>query len=138
FAYDQMDKEINNTTTVAIHGFGKVGVPAAVDLADQGAKIVSVSDYTGAIYDPEGLDISKVTEWIKNNRVLEGYPSAEHISNEALLALDVDILIPAAIDGVITEKNMRNVKAKLIAEGANGPLDKAAVEYLSEKGVFII
>ncbi len=140
FAYDKMDKEIGRDTTVAIHGFGKVGMPAAVDLAEQGAKIVSVSDYTCALYDPNGLNVLDIIEFVKERNTLDQYDRSgvEKISNEDLLALDVDVLIPAAIDSVITEKNMKNVKARLIAEGANGPLTKEAVKYLSDKGVFII
>ncbi|MBY0516433.1 MAG: Glu/Leu/Phe/Val dehydrogenase [Bacteriovoracaceae bacterium] len=138
FAYAHLGKQITSSTTVAIHGFGKVGIPAANDLYAQGAKIVAVSDYTGGIYDKKGLNIHSVVEWVKQNRVLKGYPEADAITNEELLALDVDVLAPAAIDGVITKDNMKNVKARMIAEGANGPLTKEAVEYLTAKGVFII
>jgi len=138
FAYDKEGNKIDNNTTVAIHGFGKVGMPAAVDLVEQGAKIVAVSDVSCGLYDKDGLDIPKVINWVRDRKLLKDYPTGEKISNEELLELEVDVLIPAAIDGVITEKNMRNIKAKLIAEGANGPLNKEAVEYLSEKGVFII
>ena len=138
FAYDRMDQEITSETTVAIHGFGKVGVPAAVDLAEQGAKILAVSDVSGAVYNPNGLDVLKVSEWVKNRKLLKDYPDAEHISNDELLALDVDVLIPAAIDGVIHKDNMHTIKAKLIAEGANGPLTKEAIEYLTQRDVFII
>ena len=140
FAYDKMDKEINSKTTVAIHGFGKVGMPAAVDLAEQGAKIVSVSDYTCALYDEAGLNVLDIIEFVKDGNTLDQYErqGVKKITNEELLGLDVDILIPAAIDSVITKNNMENVKAKLIAEGANGPLTKEAVKYLSDKDVFII
>ena len=138
FAFDRMDKQIDHNTTVAIHGFGKVGMPAAVDLVEQGAKIVAVSDVSGAVYDPEGLDVMKLVDWVKNRNLLSDFEGPQHISNDELLELEVDVLIPAAIDGVITEKNMEKIKAKLIAEGANGPLNKAAVEYLSSKDVFII
>lgn len=138
FAYDRMDKKVDTSTTVAIHGFGKVGMPAAVDLIEQGAKIVAVSDVSCAVYDPDGLNIPKLVEWVKGRKYLKDYPGYEKITNDELLELEVDVLIPAAIDGVITEKNMKNIKAKLIAEGANGPLNKEAVEYLSNQGVFII
>jgi glutamate dehydrogenase/leucine dehydrogenase len=138
FAYEHLGKKIDSNTTVAIHGFGKVGVPAAQDLYEQGAKIVAVSDYTGAVYAKNGLNVPSLVEWMKNHRTLEGYPEADKISNEELLALDVDVLAPAAIDGVITKDNMKNVKARMIAEGANGPLTKEAVEYLSAQGCFII
>lgn len=138
FAYDRMDKEVDHSTTIAIHGFGKVGMPAAVDLVEQGAKIVAVSDVSGAVYDPEGLDVMKLVDWVKHRKLLKDFKGPQQISNDELLELEVDVLIPAAIDGVITEKNMEKIRAKLIAEGANGPLNKAAVEYLHDKGVFII
>lgn len=138
FAYEHLGKKIDSNTTVAIHGFGKVGIPAAQDLYKQGAKILAVSDYTGGVYAKNGLNIPSVVEWIKQNRVLKGYPEADFISNDELLALDVDVLAPAAIDGVITKDNMHTIKARMIAEGANGPLTKEAVDYLSDKGVFII
>lgn len=138
FAYDRMDKQIDHSTTIAIHGFGKVGMPAAVDLAEQGAKIVAVSDVSGAVYDPEGLDVLKLCDWVKSRKYLKDIEGVQHISNDELLALDVDVLIPAAIDGVVTKDNMHTVRAKMIAEGANGPLTKEAIEYLSNKDVFII
>lgn len=138
FAYDRMDMEIDSTTTVAIHGFGKVGTPAAEDLAEQGAKVVAVSDVSGGVYNKDGLDVVKLVDWVRRGNLLQDYPEIQCITNEELLGLEVDILIPAAIDSVITKDNMENVKAKLIAEGANGPLTKEAVTYLSDKGVFII
>ncbi len=138
FAYEHLGKKITNATTVAIHGFGKVGVPAAQDLYAQGAKIVAVSDYTGGVYAKNGLNVPSLVEWMKNNRTLEGYPEADKITNAELLALDVDVLAPAAIDGVITKDNMHTIRARMIAEGANGPLTKEAVEYLTDKGCFII
>lgn len=140
FAYDKMDKKIDHSTTIAIHGFGKVGMPAAIDLAEQGARVVAVSDHTMALYNENGLNVLDIIDFVKDRNTLDNYSRTEckQISNEDLLALEVDVLIPAAIDSVITEKNMKNVQAKLIAEGANGPLTKEAVKYLSERGVFII
>jgi glutamate dehydrogenase (NAD(P)+) len=139
FAYEKLGKKITQDTSVAIHGFGKVAIPAAFDLVAQGAKIVAISDFTCGLYDPKGLDIAKIVDWCKKNRsFLNEYKEAQHITNEELLALDVDILIPAAIDGVITKDNAPNVKARLIAEGANGPATKDAVKILNEKGILII
>jgi glutamate dehydrogenase/leucine dehydrogenase len=138
FAYQYMDKKVGSNTTVAIHGFGKVGYPAAHDLYEQGAKIVALGDVTGAVYNKNGLNPKHVLDWVKSGKPLGEYPEADKITNDELLALDVEVLIPAAIDGIITEKNMKTVKAKLIAEGANGPLTKEAVEYLSGNGCFII
>jgi glutamate dehydrogenase (NAD(P)+) len=138
FAAEKLGMTINQNTTVAIHGFGKVGIPAAYDLKAQGAKVVAVSDVSGGVYDANGLDIEKCEQWIKENRVLKGMPGTKHITNEELFALNVDVLIPAAIDGVITKDNAHNVKAKIIAEGANGPLTKEAIEIVSAKGIFVI
>ena len=138
FAYESMGKKIDSNTTVAIHGFGKVGTPAAEDLAAQGAKILAVSDVSGAVYNESGLDVARVTKWVKSGNLLVNYDKATCITNAELLSLDVDILIPAAIDGVITSENMETINAKLVAEGANGPLTKDAITYLSDKGVFII
>lgn len=138
FAYDYHHKKIDENTTIAIHGFGKVGMPAAEDLAEQGAKVVAVSDVSGAIYHKDGINVAEAVEWVKSGNLLTDLKDVEHITNEQLLELDVDVLIPAAIDGVITNKNMKNIKAKMIAEGANGPVTNEAVKYLSEKGTFII
>ena len=96
--------------------------------------------YKRQLYDPEGLNVLDIIEFVKEKNTLEEYARAgvTKITNEELLALEVDVLVPAAIDSVVTEKNMKNIKAKMIAEGANGPLTKEAVKYLSDKGVFII
>lgn len=138
FAYQRLGKQVDQNTTVSIHGFGKVGMPAAHDLHLQGAKIVAISDVSGAIYNKAGLNIPEAIEWVRSRKLLKDLPNVEHITNDQLLELDVDVLIPAAIDGVITHENMRNIKARMIAEGANGPLTKEAVEYLTEKGAYII
>lgn len=138
FAYEKMGKRVDRATTVAIHGFGKVGMPAAEDLYAQGATIVSISDVSGAIYNKNGLDIPKCSEWVNAGNFLKDMKGAELISNEELLGLDVDVLVPAAIDGVITKDNADRVRARLIAEGANGPLTHEAVDIISAKGFLII
>ena len=138
FAADKIKLKINKKTTVAIQGFGKVAIPAAEDLMAQGANIVAVSDASGAIYDKNGIDLPEVIKWSRERRPLSNYAKANHITNEELFALDVDILIPAAIDGVITKHNADKVKAKIIAEGANGPLTREAIDILTQKGAFII
>ncbi len=124
--------------TVAVHGFGKVGAVAADEIFKLGAKVVAVSDVSGGIYSGNGLNIPEVLKYFNKNGTLAGYPEADKISNEELLALDVDILIPAAIDGVITSRNVSKVKAKIIAEGANGPIEADALKELEDRGVFII
>ncbi len=138
FAYEVMNKKIDSSTKVAVHGFGKVGVPAALDLAAQGAKVVAVSDVSGGVYNSNGIDLQKAIEWVKKGRLLQEMPEVDKISNEDLLTLDVDILIPAAVSGVITKDNAHRVRAKVVAEGANGPCTKEATEILTSKGVFII
>lgn len=138
FAYEKMNKTIDSHTSVAIHGFGKVGMPAAHDLHNQGAKIVAISDVSGAIYCEKGLNIPQCIEWVKSGGLLRELKDVEHISNEELLELDVDILIPAAIDGVVTKDNAHRVKARVIAEGANGPLTHEAVDIITEKGALVI
>lgn len=138
FACKKLDTPITKNTTVAIHGFGKVGVPAAQDLAAQGAKIVAISDVSGAVYNEDGLDIEMCSAWTKSGKYLKDLDGVKLISNEELLELAVDILIPAAIDGVVTKDNAVNVKAKIIAEGANGPLTKEAIEIITARGGFII
>ncbi|WP_127716480.1 Glu/Leu/Phe/Val dehydrogenase [Halobacteriovorax sp. HLS] len=138
FAYQKLDKVIDKNTTVAIHGFGKVGVPAAEDLAAQGARIVAISDVSGAVYNENGLDIEKCSQWTQSGKLLKDLDGVKLISNEELLELDVDVLIPAAIDGVVTKENAPRIKAKIIAEGANGPLTKEAIQIISARGGFII
>lgn len=130
--------KIDNTTTVSVHGFGKVGAVAALELFQLGCKIVAVSDWMGGIYSKNGLNIPKVNEWVARNKTVVGYPEAEAISNEDLIALQVDVFIPAAIDGVVTKANVDKVKAKIIAEGANGPITNEAVAILEDRGSFII
>ena len=131
-------KFILKNCTAAVNGFGKVGAVAALELAMRGCKVVAVSDYFGGLYDKNGLDVPAVIAYMNTNRTLNGYPNAQVITNEELFALPVDILIPAAIDGVITKANMKNVKAKIISEGANGPITSEAQTYLENNGVFVI
>jgi glutamate dehydrogenase (NAD(P)+) len=138
FAADYLKYKITDKTKVAVHGFGKVGIPAAQDLAAQGAKVVAISDVSGGIFDPNGIDIEGASEWTKSGKLLKDFAPDKTITNEELLELDVDILVPAAIDGVITKENAGKVKAKIIAEGANGPLTTEAVDICTANGAFII
>jgi len=125
--------------TVAIQGYGNAGSFAARIIHEEyGAKVVAVSDSKGGIYNPDGLDPEKVLEHKKKTRSVINYPGAEPISNKELLELDVDILIPAALEGVITKDNADNIKAKIISEAANGPTTPEADEILYEKGILVI
>ncbi len=123
---------------VAVQGFGNVGSLAADFLAKEGAMVVAVSDKSGGIVNPKGLDIQDVIAWAREHRQLAGYPRADKISNEDLLTIDCDVLLPAALENVITSKNARKIKAKVICEGANGPTTAGADKILEEKGVFVI
>ena len=130
--------KIGSSTSVALHGFGKVAIPAASDLQAQGAKIVAISDVSGAYYSKDGIDIDEAVKYVKKYRFLKGFEKAEAIDPDEFFGLDVDILIPAAIDGVVHKDNAHKVKAKIIAEGANGPLTNEAVDIVTQQGSFVI
>ncbi|MBI2712146.1 MAG: Glu/Leu/Phe/Val dehydrogenase [Bdellovibrio sp.] len=130
--------KMDGSTTVAVHGFGKVGAVAALEIHQLGTKVVAISDVHGGLYNKNGLNIPDILSFMGKNRTFVGYPEAEAITNEELLATPVDILIPAAIDGVITAENVGRVKATIIAEGANGPITLPALKQLEERGCFII
>lgn len=125
--------------TIAIQGYGNAGYYMAKIAAEEmGLKVVAVSDSRGGTYNPDGLDPEDVMNWKRQNRTVKDYPKGENITNDELLELEVDILAPAAIEEVITKDNADNIKAKLIAELANGPVTPEADEILWEKGIFQI
>ncbi|HON03561.1 MAG TPA: Glu/Leu/Phe/Val dehydrogenase [Fervidobacterium sp.] len=125
---------------IAIQGFGNVGSYTAKILNEEfGAKIVAISDISGGIYSENGLDINELIAYRDSNKgVIAGYPKGTPITNEELLELDVDILIPAALENAITEKNADKIRAKVIIEAANGPTTPAAEKMLLKKGVLIV
>jgi glutamate dehydrogenase (NAD(P)+) len=123
---------------VAIQGFGNVGSYAAKFFDEAGATIVAVSDVSGAVYNPEGLNIEAVYEWVADNGVLSGYSGAEPMSNEDLLTMDCDILIPAALGDVITAQNAEDISAPVIVEAANAPINYEAHQILVDRGVDVI
>jgi glutamate dehydrogenase (NAD(P)+) len=124
--------------SVAIHGYGNVGRYAAQAASEMKAKVVAISDISGALYDPDGLDVEATGKWVDEHRFLEGFPDADFIDGDAVFGLDVDVLVPAAIQNVLRADNAGDVKAKLIIEGANNPTTLEADDMLREKGVFII
>ena len=124
--------------TVAVQGFGNVGSIAAKLLADQGCKIVGISDRYAAFHNKDGIDIAAALEYVKQHRSLDGFTGGDLIDAEELLTLDVDVLVPAALENVITAKNAPKIRAKVICEGANGPTTAAADPILEEKGIFVI
>ena len=125
-------------TTVAVQGFGNVGSVTAQLLAQEGCKIVAIGDRAGALYEPAGFDVSDAIAYAAKHRSLDGYGKGQKISNEELLTANVDVLVPAALENVITRKNAPHIKAKIICEGANGPTTAPADAILDEKGIFVI
>ena len=116
--------------TVSVQGFGNAGSIAAKLISDEGATVVAVSDSTGGIHDPNGLDIPKVIAWKQEHGTVQGFPGAKDISNAEILEVECDILIPAALENQITARNAGNIKARMIAEAANGPTTPEADEIL--------
>lgn len=123
--------------SIAIQGFGNVGSFAAKFAHERGARIVAVSDVSGGIFNGDGLDIPEVMEYVKAHKFLKGYPKAQPISNEELLEVKCDALFPCALENQIDTHNAEKIQAKIIVEGANGPVTNAATKILSKRGVFI-
>ncbi len=124
--------------TVAVQGFGNVGSIAAKLLAREGCKIVAIGDRDGAFHNAKGIDVHAAIAHAEKHRTLRGFDGADAIETEALLTMDVDVLVPAALENVITTKNAPDIRAKLICEGANGPTTAAADRILDDKGIFVI
>jgi glutamate dehydrogenase (NAD(P)+) len=124
--------------TVAVQGFGNVGSIAARTAHEMGMRVAAVTDVTGGIYNPNGLDIPALIAYLHNTRTVAGFPNADSITNAELLTLKVDVLIPAALENQITGANACEVKCKVLAEGANGPTTPEADDLLRDKGIFII
>jgi glutamate dehydrogenase/leucine dehydrogenase len=128
-----------NNVTVAVQGFGNVGSWAARLLEQKGCTIVAISDVSGAYYNPDGINVEAAIDYsTRNNNSLEGFAGGKIITNEELLELDVNLLAPCALEDQITEKNAANIKAKLIVEGANGPVSANADETLDKNGALIV
>ena len=136
-ALETQSKNISQSS-IAIQGFGNVGSHVGIEAHAMGAKIVAVSDVQGGIFNPNGINMSELFRYLKQNRFVQGFPQTEDITNEKLLELDVDVLCPCALESVINEQNQKNIKAKIIVEGANGPLTPSASDYLSRKNVLVV
>ncbi len=136
-AADHLGMDLHKST-VAIQGFGNAGSIAAQLMAAEGSRIVAVSDSTGGIHRAEGLDVERVIAWKKEHGTVQGFPGSRDISNMDVLATECDILIPAALENQITAKNADDVKARIVAEAANGPTTPEADERLFERGIFLI
>ncbi len=124
--------------TVAIQGFGNVGSIAAKLIAAQGAKVVALSDVNGGIYNENGIDVNAALRKVQESGTIVDLPGTKPITNKQLLELNVDFLIPAALENQITKENAENIKAKIIVEGANGPTTTEADEILNKKGIKVV
>ena len=124
--------------TAAVQGFGKVGADAALFLTEAGVKVVSVSDQYGAVHRADGLDIRALQDHVAVIGSVVGFPVAETIPGEQLLTLEVDLLVPAAVEGVLTGANAHEVRARVVVEGANGPTTAEADRVLTEAGVLVV
>jgi glutamate dehydrogenase (NAD(P)+) len=132
-------KKLNlKTATAAVQGYGNAGSYAAQFLSEYGVKVVAVSDSKGGIYSRQGLDVPKLTTHKEKTGSVVGFSGSEEISNEELLELEVDILVPAALENQITDRNASRIKAKIISEAANGPTTPEADKILERNGVLLI
>jgi len=127
-----------STATVAVQGFGNVGSISAELIGQLGARIVAVTDWKGGVYNEKGLDLAKLSDYVRQQKTVAGFPGAATLTNDELFTLDVDILVPAALENQITMDNAPAIKAKVIVEGANGPTSPDAHKHLHERGVFIV
>ncbi len=129
----------HKTATAAVQGFGNVGSHAARLLASKNIKIVAISDHTAAFHNEKGIDVEAALRYVAaNGNMLKGFKDAEEIPSSEIISANVDLLVPAAIQGVITSANAGSVKAKLIVEGANGPTEADADQILNDKGVIVV
>jgi glutamate dehydrogenase (NAD(P)+) len=124
--------------TVAIQGFGNVGSVSAQLLAAAGARIVAVTDWKGGVYNANGIDIAKLSEHVGPHKTVNGFPGGEALTNAQLFGLEVDVLIPAALENQLTMEKAPSVRAKVVVEGANGPTTPDAHQHLHERGVLVV
>jgi glutamate dehydrogenase (NAD(P)+) len=138
---DQAIKKLGmsrESTRVIVQGFGNVGSNAAKLMSDAGYKVIGIGEWDGGLFNKNGIDIDALIEHRTRNNTIKGFKGAEAMATADLLIADCDILIPAATENVITSKNVNDIKAKIIAEGANGPTTAPADEVLADKKVFVI
>ncbi len=136
-AASEFEMDLSEATAV-IQGFGNVGSFAAKFLHEAGCKVIAVSDVTGGLHEPNGLDISSLTDYVKENRVIEGSGQGKKLSNEELLTIQCDFLVPAALGGVIHKMNADNLNCRFVIEAANGPTTPPGDEILFDKSIPVI
>jgi glutamate dehydrogenase (NAD(P)+) len=129
--------DLNGARTV-VQGFGNVGSWSAIHLAKLGAKVIAVSDVSGAIHNSNGIDLHALVEFVKKNRVIKGFPESEPLAQREMLELPCDVLVPAALEDQIDMENAPRIKPRILAEGANGPTTPEADPILHDNGVFLI
>jgi glutamate dehydrogenase (NAD(P)+) len=129
--------DIRNAT-VSVQGFGNVGSVSADLISKLGAKIVAVTDWKGGVYNPAGLDVKELIAWTKQHKTVAGFPKGDPLAQDKIFEADVDIFVPAALENQITSATAPKIKAKIVAEGANGPTTPDAHRHLHERGVFVI
>jgi glutamate dehydrogenase (NAD(P)+) len=122
----------------AVQGFGNVGSWATRFLHERGGAIVAVGDVRGAVLNPEGIDVPKLVEHVRATRSVVGFPGTDAIGNDELVLLDVDVVVPAALGGVITEDNVDAIRTRLVVEGANNPISPAADEMLYRRNIPVV
>jgi len=137
---DSIKKYLNHEgdVRVALQGFGNVGSYTALKLSDMGVKLVAVSDVKGGIYDPEGLPVGEIAEIVKEAGTVTAWSGGDKITNEELLTLECDVLIPAALGRVITNRNASGLKCKMVVEAANSPVTADGDDILREMGITVI
>jgi glutamate dehydrogenase (NAD(P)+) len=123
---------------VAVQGFGNVGSVSAQLVAELGAKIVGITDWKGGVYNANGLDLDRLATWVERHQTVAGFDDGEPLTNDQLFTLDVEILIPAALENQITMDNASAVRARVVVEGANGPTTPEAHDHLHQRGVFVV
>lgn len=140
YVFDVMRKKLNlgDSCNIVVQGFGNVGGNAAEILTENGHKIIAISDSKGAILKEDGIDIKELNNYKKTNGQIANFPGSKNITNDELLEIECDVLIPAALENQITEKNAKNIKAKLVLELANGPTTPEADDILFEKGIPVV
>lgn len=140
YAFEALKEKLglNKKCNIVIEGFGNAGANAAAIWSAAGHNIIAVSDSKGGIYNPDGLDVAKVAEHKAKTRTVQGFPGSQNITDAELLELECDLLIPAALENVITDQNAPNVKAKAILELANGPITPLADEILFDRNIPVV
>jgi glutamate dehydrogenase (NAD(P)+) len=123
---------------VALQGYGNVGSHAAAQLAERGARIVAVGDHAGGVSRQDGLDVRALTAWVSKNRTVAGFEGGDAFDSKEVLTWDCDILVPAALGGVLTGENAGEVRAQIVIEGANGPTTPEADAILNRRGITVV